>query len=192
MSLLHNIKDCINRYRHGKGYGVHSPFAYHFITTIADCRYEYYGYEIIDDCNPDKHLRKMARLLLRLTARLNPKEAFLAVKETADRSVLETAVTEGNSQISFIKSPFKSATTADCRRLIYIDSPTGETDFIKASVKSDLSAIVFDNLSDKDVRKVYDLTIASLPPSMILESRNAAIIVVNSNLSESVKHIIRL
>ncbi len=56
----------LTRYRHTRGYGVHSPFAFRFITECLGERWPYYAYDTftgIEQC-----------LALRLAAFLQPKE----------------------------------------------------------------------------------------------------------------------
>lgn len=82
------IFDSYLRWRHSKGFGVHSPFAYHIVTTAITPgrRYAYYGYAPIDtilETTPAKDfsfgkIRKDARLLLRLSVALGAKRIFLS------------------------------------------------------------------------------------------------------------------
>ena len=42
------LKDLINRYRHNKGFGVQSPKAFHFVTSVLRESMPYYAYRQID------------------------------------------------------------------------------------------------------------------------------------------------
>lgn len=45
-----NLRKIFQRWRHYKGYGVHSPFAYRFVTNVLrPGRYSFYSYEEIDN-----------------------------------------------------------------------------------------------------------------------------------------------
>ena len=60
------------RWRHSKGFGIHSPFAYDLIVnTLREHNYRYYAYSYIDNSYPSQ--RKVLKLLLRLMCRLTPK-----------------------------------------------------------------------------------------------------------------------
>lgn len=68
------------RWRHSHGYGVHSPFGYNVVTrAIRPGKYGWYGYSDIDlsMVHPDWHIRREARMLLRLVAMLKPGSAFI-------------------------------------------------------------------------------------------------------------------
>lgn len=54
----------IARYRHSKGFGVHSPFAFRFITEVLGERCPYYDFRRL----PSAH----QRLIYRIAARLSP------------------------------------------------------------------------------------------------------------------------
>lgn len=68
-----NLFDYINRWRHTKGYGVHSPLAFRIVREclMPDGEYGYYGDGTIEQTLPDdRRLRRHARILLRLACQL--------------------------------------------------------------------------------------------------------------------------
>lgn len=68
------------RIRHRKGYGVHSPFAFRFITDVIYEQNPYYAYKELDKALPfSKRFRhrKGLHLLLRLTNHLQPETIVL-------------------------------------------------------------------------------------------------------------------
>lgn len=70
----------IFHWRRNKGYGVHSPFAFNFITgVVRNTACHYYAYAPLDAVSGSKD-RKRARLLFRIACRFNPRE----VLETGD------------------------------------------------------------------------------------------------------------
>lgn len=82
-SLLDNTT--LTRWRHSRGFGVHSPFAYRIITDAIRLKdeYAYYGYsEICRVCRKSRNLKaeKDARLLLRLSAILGIHSTFISKK----------------------------------------------------------------------------------------------------------------
>ncbi len=54
----------ISRYRHSKGFGVHSPFAYRFITEVLGERCPYYDFDRLESVHQ--------RIAYRIAARLSP------------------------------------------------------------------------------------------------------------------------
>lgn len=48
MSVLQKISRSYKRWRHGRGFGIHSPFAYTFITEVLRQPYAYYAYSVLD------------------------------------------------------------------------------------------------------------------------------------------------
>mgnify|MGYP007103219026 CR=1 FL=1 len=55
------------RLRHEKGFGIHSPFAYNFITEVIHQQYAYYAYDSIRD--------GFGRLVFRVAVALQPRRA---------------------------------------------------------------------------------------------------------------------
>ena len=53
---------------HSRGFGIQSPFAYSFVTSIIGERWPYYAYEDLKNAYPNVkgNKRKQCRLLLRL------------------------------------------------------------------------------------------------------------------------------
>lgn len=67
------------RLRHGRGFGVHSPFAYRFIREVLRERCAYYGYTTADAVAAAWPAgRRGARLLLRVAAFAQPRLVLLA------------------------------------------------------------------------------------------------------------------
>ena len=79
MNLLRRIK----RLWRGRGFGVHSPFAYWFVTDVLNLShgYEYYGYETIREIVPPRS-RRLYRLILRVGASLGARS--VAVEKGLD------------------------------------------------------------------------------------------------------------
>ena len=68
------------RFRHRKGYGVHSPFAFRFITDVIYERHSYYAYAKLDKVLPfsmQLRKRKGLHLLLRLANHFQPQTIVL-------------------------------------------------------------------------------------------------------------------
>ena len=72
------------RWRHSRGFGVHSPFAYTLVKmAVSPGQYGYYGYSLIDNVilRPGfkgyPHAREDARLLLRLLVQLKSRRLLV-------------------------------------------------------------------------------------------------------------------
>lgn len=80
------------RFRHRKGYGVHSPYAFRFITDVIYERHPYYAYRELDKLLPfPMHFRqrKGLHLLLRLANHLQPKTIVLPEAAEWERRYLQ-------------------------------------------------------------------------------------------------------
>lgn len=90
------------RWRHTRGYGVHSPFAFFLINEVINSRrgYSYYGEEELDNRLKDRgrKQRRFGRLIMRLAARLDVGSAFIS--ENSDKKLFESALTAANSKIA--------------------------------------------------------------------------------------------
>lgn len=69
------------RWRHGRGFGIHSPFAYDFITRTLRERLPYYAYTKLDALAASQRLgvsdRRRLRLIFRIAVRFNPPTAAI-------------------------------------------------------------------------------------------------------------------
>lgn len=80
--MIKRIKDAISRWRHTRGYGVHSPFSYDVVTRAVRPGkiYQWYGYVDIHNSmghRKDYRIEREAKMLLRLIAMLQPSAVFL-------------------------------------------------------------------------------------------------------------------
>lgn len=84
MNPFSSISEAYKRWRHSRGFGVHSPFAYDLVkNVISPGNYAYYGYWDIDkailspQANAYPSMRKDARLLLRLLVWLKTSQLLI-------------------------------------------------------------------------------------------------------------------
>lgn len=109
MGKLRDILRWPRRYRTSRGFGVHSPFAYDFITKVLRERdASYYSYAEIDSLCARAHRgmtlpnmnftatsfdRQEARMLFRVLCRFNPKEVIeIGGSNEVTRTIIERAV----------------------------------------------------------------------------------------------------
>ncbi len=91
MRLLGNPLVWLVRFRHRCGYGVHSPFAFNFLTGVVYERTPYYAYAPLDSALPPAfrmRRRKGLHLLLRLANWLQPQVAVVPEGASYARSYL--------------------------------------------------------------------------------------------------------
>ena len=100
------------RWRHGRGFGIHSPFAYDFTIRTLRERLPYYGYDDIDGAlaSGDTHFSsRQLRLIFRIAVRFNPSRVAIIGGEddhalTAALKALRTniAITDDPAGANFI------------------------------------------------------------------------------------------
>lgn len=86
MIKLKRYYTALRRYKHSKGFGIHSPFAFRFVLQVLSERYPYYAYEEISQSRRNairlaskisRHPRiisyKNAKILFRITCYFTPK-----------------------------------------------------------------------------------------------------------------------
>ena len=72
------IKDLIYRYRHNRGYGVQSPYAFHFVTSVVAEKHSYYAYPSINSAAAKCGYKAAhARLLFRMTNYARPQSILM-------------------------------------------------------------------------------------------------------------------
>lgn len=98
------IKNQIKRFRYRKGYGVHSPFAFRFITEVINESSPYYSYIEIENLKTDSGEKKnkldckVLKLVFRLVNRFQPRQ-FL---EVGSEPSLEFPVTLAKRNIQYL------------------------------------------------------------------------------------------
>lgn len=126
------------RWRHGRGYGVHSPLAYELITAVLPDTPAYYADATIRAAIPDRRRQRIARIVLRLTARFQP-------RTVAADALFRPIVTLADSRIKTAAHPDladMAVNTDGSTVVIRIGKPAG----------TDTGPIVLDN--DRDLRIV--------------------------------------
>lgn len=88
---MQGILSAFRRLRHSRGFGIHSPFAYRFVTEVLCQRLPYYGYRTVGH-------DRTHRLLLRLTAYFRP---VTAAVYAADTRPAEATMCLADSKIKF-------------------------------------------------------------------------------------------
>ena len=120
------------RWRHGKGFGVHSPFAFDFLRSElrAPRGYAYYDYDSLPES--DIYSRDTMRLLYRVLLRLRPQRICIigcdrALADIVSRAcpyARQASVTEADM---LIVANEKDAIAAQAQALLLILPPYGRT-----------------------------------------------------------------
>lgn len=105
------------RWRHTRGFGIHSPFAYRVVCDIISQPYHFYDYDMIDaeleSVRRSRKLRNLCRLLLRLSNFLRPK--VVCVSPSTPGAVLKSL------RLGYGKSILKSDNTIPEDADLYLD-----------------------------------------------------------------------
>lgn len=129
------------RIRTGKGFGVHSPFAFWLLTEVIRGRYAYYGYEEIEEAleqHPEEGvLRGHCRLLLRLAGRMG---AAMAILPDGTPAAVKAAVKGAGRRIRIL-SPRASLRGAQ-RLLLWSEGELPQGNALPAVLSREGSLIV--------------------------------------------------
>ena len=95
------IATLYKRWRHSRGYGVHSPFAFRIVRNVIQSPkgYGYYGYEVINRMAAGR-LRRQLRMLLRLAAYCDVGSAYAS--KGKDNEPTRQALRLANREIKII------------------------------------------------------------------------------------------
>lgn len=139
---MRNLKQTyiwLKRFRYRCGYGVHSPFAFNFITNVIYERGCYYAYQELErnqvgqDCAPaaqtGKHLRKVHRLLFRLVNYMQP-SVIIDAGEPGIASLYMKAGKKNADYISILPSDYILPPLDTSSFYLYIHCP-GKPDVVR-------------------------------------------------------------
>ena len=164
------IFDAYIRWRHTRGFGVHSPLAFRLVEDVLTSKYEYYAYPEIEDATdtaaPHPGLtRRRALMLHRLAGRLpHCREAYLGDVPEQMRLAVRLAGRSGEGRLTVAVAP----SLEDFRT-------------ISRRVNSDEEVIaLFDAAPEQII-----LLAAAVYPGVRLIAKNSAIIVVDKRVSQA-------
>ena len=118
------LKDWIRRWRHTRGYGVHSPLAFRIVKECIrpDERYGFYCDPYLDfEYHEDRRGLRRARMIIRLLHLLRPAHVWMP---DADKRIV--------TAIRMIMPKLRMATHKECPK---------DTDFIIAFDRKDIAAL---------------------------------------------------
>ena len=117
-----------------RGHGIHSPFAYHFVSEVIGCRhpYAYYAYDVIDSLASSPHTVALSRLAHRVAVDRRPHSVGVtgcvdaAVAEGARLWSTRCAVVEGDMEAQMVivgpATPREELPSAAGRTLLVLDN----------------------------------------------------------------------
>lgn len=104
MSLLGDL-------RHGRGFGIHSPWAYNMVMDVLRHEEAYYHYPAINRTFKDKRRQRIARAVFRVMISLRPSQISVfgdtAWQKVAD---LSGCITPGGQRLLIVDTPNVTAT----------------------------------------------------------------------------------
>lgn len=112
----------LKRFRHRKGYGVHSPFAFNFLTGVVYEKGEYYAYQELDALYGQKnkcgtnHKMKCLKFLFRLANYVHPKS--ICIYGSVRPDVAAYLSSGCHSAVVAYEKPIKTGEMSD--KLVYI------------------------------------------------------------------------
>lgn len=181
--------EAYRRWRHSHGFGVHSPFAYDLVRHVVHPPkgYVWYGYTDIDnDILHDRtsrrlpHVRRHARMLLRLAAWLNVDSAYLPKDSPA--TPFRAALRAANSRMRV------TSAQAEIGKCTLVAS-TG--DFIPLSTLLSLVATPGRIIGMRDVPQGWAAALfEALPEGVMLHSPHSLILVHRPGMQKTSYSII--
>lgn len=150
-----------SRWKHSLGFGIHSPFAYRFITEVLCQHLPYYGYA---DISRDSRIR----LLYRLVAAIQPRAVAILADQPA---LLAGAVKRADSRIPVLPV----AAPSDCTHtLIVADDCDVSPDTYIPSLVAGAHALVLNATAS-----THGAIASALPHGMIFFNRHGTIVVAS-------------
>lgn len=105
MNPLKLICNAVIRYRRTRGFGVHSPFAYGFITQVLGCTYPYYCWPQLEAevKSAGKMRWRDARAMFRTLNQMNPANVYVCPEDPYDAALI-VEMWNGNCEITSVPS----------------------------------------------------------------------------------------
>lgn len=199
----------IQRKRHAKGFGIHSPFAFHLITRVIYEEYPYYaffdipktlqksGLEVLDA--PFSHLSY--RLIIHfkpenaldlgsadavnthfIASALNDKTCYTIMPEMTESNLARSLLNDNYSNVVFIKQPDSSYTYDS----VFIDPEITETEPEELfSLSSDNCFWVVQKINKGKGKHFWKKIVLSDKTDVLFEMKEIGIVVINKNLKKN-------
>lgn len=159
--MLTDLKAWINGVRHGRGFGVHSPWAFETITAVLRCDCAYYAYPDIDflfDQCPG-----LARAVFRLLVHEQPSVTVVIGDDRWDKLVQ-------------MACPAKTAATRQPITAVIVDDPSKTTVAQLAKLTADGGLLIMTCLNTPAGFALWQQALADCPGMAIQTNRALGII----------------
>lgn len=172
----------VKRSWRSRGFGIHSPFAFRFVTCVLRERGEYYAYREMREFIGNSGRFKSMSLIVRLVCEFRP--AIVAISGDANVDILSRSVRLADSRADIVKaSDFKTddfdvATAQNEPSLLYVITDHSADEQTAARISSRADAIVCLGQG----MELFGRLKANQPVGMSFKSRRAAVIVNRRDL----------
>ena len=141
---------------HSRGFGVQSPFAYHFVVNVVCEKSHYYGYSDIEKKHPSQSVsvRKLGRLLLRLANYGQPSKVYLS-STLSNIDIFRDYLVAGSRKLSFVEKPI----TADM--IVLSNQDNYILNDVEKKQADNTLLFVADIYSDKSSKKFWESLVDS-------------------------------
>lgn len=173
------LSEAYKRWRHTRGYGVHSPFGYSIIKdVVSPCHiYGYYGYDDLDAaiCSHGKERnRKFYRMILRLAAVCDIDSAYLI--ENADLPVIRRALLGVNTRMEIITERCK----INEAEFVISDGDTLEPDILRNHISAPERLLLVTNIPAGWKDELFD----SMQEGLMLYGKKNALLISRSDMQK--------
>lgn len=160
----------LKRFRHTRGFGVHSPFGFEFVNRVINLKriYTFYGYEqlrnLSSEINAGTPALHEAKLLLRLAAMQNPTGAKIVIDENNLKILFSESLRLANSQI-YLDKEIEDA------QLIIANFDLLEINSIIRILQRNDCTLYLRNLTPNNFKLLFD----AMADGIAFEGKNSAI-----------------
>ncbi len=184
--MTFNIPKILNTWRHGRGFGVHSPLAFHLLADVIrrPKGASYYDETTLAESFVDRKHRRAARIAFRLAADCRPMQVTLLVSDndmTKWRNIIASAAPHATISATYLPSD---------SQMIIVDNISKYDSMVAAGDESrDISrTILFTGLDDRNLRRAFvaGFTKGTFPGLIIDSRRHLAIAVRRRGLPRQV------
>ena len=175
MNPLSRIALAFQRKRHSRGFGVHSTYAYRFVTDVVKSgKYGYYAYDVVDhDTSLSAKEAADAKFLVRMLAFLN--RAEIVCNATPSTS-LKAAANALHIPLELLPEKKQHSERCDNRLLVL------ENCDIKPAVLADLLGRATAIYATNPSPQLCDALSAPLSKGLLLKSKNKILLIPRSEM----------
>lgn len=168
----------VKRSWRSRGFGIHSPFAFRFVTCVLRERSEYYAYREMREFIGNSGRFKSMTLIVRLVCEFRP--AVVAISGDANADILSRTVRLADSRVDIVKAsdinPDDYADAAQSLLYVITDNTADEQTVARLSSQADATVCLGQGMILFGKLKANQLA------GMIFKSRHSAVIVNRRDL----------